>query len=356
MTGPGAKQKAVERRGDRLRRFAARAVPVLSWSYLVLTLALWGVMHLVAEHTWVSTLLIYGPRWLWGTPLAVLIPVASFLRRQSLWPLAVAAYVLVWPIMDLRLPWGRLMSEPNSNLKFRILTCNGHDKAMSLDAMAALIARAKPDIVALEECSESSARKLFSADHWHIAGNGELWTASRFPIVSYSFAFPSGDKWHGTFATRLGLSTPSGVLTFYTIHLASPHSVFSAALRAKPGSFNSVESNARDRLIEATMLAADARSRRGPVLISGDFNLPRDSAIYRQTFEGFSDAFSVAGFGFGWTYRVRWTVTRIDHILSSAPLRCDHCQVANDVRSPHRPLIADFSWSAPKSPARAGGN
>lgn len=334
-----------------MRGFTARTVQILSWFYLLFSLSLWVSMRLVAEHTWFSTLLIYSPRWIWATPLLLLIPAAMLLRRKSMWVLIAATYLIVWPIMDLRLPWHRLVPAPASRLTFRVLTCNGHGEAMSFDAMRALIARTHPDVVAIEECSEYTARRLFPADQWHLAGNWELWTASRFPIVNPPFAFRFEDSFRTSFATRMELMTPAGILTFYTVHLASPHSVFSAALRATPGSRHGVESNAMMRLKEATMLAEDAKSKNGPLLIAGDFNLTRDSAIYRRNFSGFSDAFSVAGFGFGWTYRVRWTITRIDHVLTAGPLRCRHCWVASDVQSPHRPLIADFLWTSEKSPA-----
>ena len=36
-------------------------------------------------------------------------------------------------------------------------------------------------------------------------------------------------------------------------------------------------------------------------ILAGDFNLPVDSAIYREYWSGYRDAFSDAGWGFGYT-------------------------------------------------------
>ncbi len=341
---------AVPKRGDRLRRLAALTVLVLGWTYLFFALALWGVMHLLGEHRWFTTLLIYGPRWVWATPLALLIPAAALLRRRSLWPLLFATYVMVWPIMDLRLPWRRAMPDRNSGVRIRVLSCNTHGDAMDVDAMAALIARLNPDVVALEEFTGGNARRLFPDARWHFCNGGDQWIASRFEFADTPFPFPTSPQRVAFFAGRVQLITPGGPVDFYSIHLASPHSVFSAALRAKSGSRQMVARNVHQRLEEATQLADDADSKKEAVLMAGDFNLPTDSAIYRQNFSEFADAFSVAGFGFGWTYRVRWTVTRIDHVLSNASLRCVNCWVAPNVSSPHRPLVADYVWSSPKSP------
>ncbi|KAA0890517.1 hypothetical protein [Oryzomonas rubra] len=40
-----------------------------------------------------------------------------------------------------------------------------------------------------------------------------------------------------------------------------------------------------------------------PVIISGNFNMPTDSAIFLDVWGKYADAFSVAGFGYGLTQR-----------------------------------------------------
>jgi len=57
----------------------------------------------------------------------------------------------------------------------------------------------------------------------------------------------------------------------------------------------------------------------GTTIVTGDFNMPVESAIYRNTWSVFSNAFNTAGLGFGYTKitpkRGSTYGTRIDHIL-----------------------------------------
>jgi endonuclease/exonuclease/phosphatase (EEP) superfamily protein YafD len=83
-----------------------------------------------------------------------------------------------------------------------------------------------------------------------------------------------------------------------------------------------------------------------PVIVAGDFNMPADSDIYRENWQGYANAFSKAGFGYGWTVRGghRGIVigARIDHILTDGGMRVLRCETGPDVGSDHLPLIADI--------------
>jgi vancomycin resistance protein VanJ len=81
------------------------------------------------------------------------------------------------------------------------------------------------------------------------------------------------------------------------------------------------------------------------VVVAGDFNMPTDSAIYRECWSNLSNAFSKSGFGFGYT---EWPTVggwrfgiRIDHILTGPRWRPQRCWVGPDVGSDHLPLLAD---------------
>jgi endonuclease/exonuclease/phosphatase (EEP) superfamily protein YafD len=78
------------------------------------------------------------------------------------------------------------------------------------------------------------------------------------------------------------------------------------------------------------------------MVIAGDFNLPVESAIYRQHWGRFRNAFSETGFGAGFTKHTRLFGVRIDHILSSKDVDPVRSFVGKDVGSDHVPLIADF--------------
>ena len=84
------------------------------------------------------------------------------------------------------------------------------------------------------------------------------------------------------------------------------------------------------------------------LIIAGDFNMPTDSAIYRQYWSRYSNAFSTCGFGFGHTkqsvIRGLHYGLRIDHVLTDPFWRCRRCWVGPDLGSDHLPVIADFYW------------
>ena len=317
-----------------------------SWVYLVALLMGWATMHLVAERWWWGTMLLYGPRWLWALPLPLLALAALCKRRRSLWILAIAGLILIGPVMDLCIPWRKLSTPPPSRLSLRVLTCNAHGPAMDVHAMAKLVAETRPDIFAIQESYRQVAAEVLGKKGWYIAGEGEIWLGSRYPLKIVRI-FPSreGTGDHSV-AVKFVLTTPAGELTFYDLHLISPHDVFRDTLLRKPGAERPLFSNIKLRLRQATAIADDARRVDGAVMLAGDFNLPSDSAAYGQTFSLFTDAFSTVGFGFGWTYRVHWTTTRIDHILCNHDFTCRRCWVGGNVGSPHRPLIADFTWNA----------
>ena len=76
----------------------------------------------------------------------------------------------------------------------------------------------------------------------------------------------------------------------------------------------------------------------------GDFNTPPDSAMFREYWSSYGNAFSTAGFGWGYTHFTRRTAVRIDQILYSRGWQCKRCWVGPNVGSEHRPVIADVEW------------
>ena len=89
-------------------------------------------------------------------------------------------------------------------------------------------------------------------------------------------------------------------------------------------------------------LAAEAARCSGPVLVVGDFNTPPESPIFDEVWDGYTDAFSAAGWGWGYTFFGTKTMVRIDHILASRAWGVTACRVGQFIGSPHRPVIADL--------------
>jgi endonuclease/exonuclease/phosphatase (EEP) superfamily protein YafD len=94
----------------------------------------------------------------------------------------------------------------------------------------------------------------------------------------------------------------------------------------------------------------DSRAARGrisqvsdPLLVVGDFNLPVESAIYREHWSDFENAFSRCGRGLGHTKVTRLFGVRIDHVLASPAWACVNARVVSTpYGGDHAPLIVDL--------------
>jgi endonuclease/exonuclease/phosphatase (EEP) superfamily protein YafD len=93
------------------------------------------------------------------------------------------------------------------------------------------------------------------------------------------------------------------------------------------------------RQVEHRQARAFAGSFLGPRIVAGDFNAPVESRIYRDEWEGWTNAFSAAGFGLGSTRLNGWIRARIDHVLVDDEWKVVDAQPGRDVGSDHRPMI-----------------
>lgn len=244
--------------------------------------------------------------------------------------------------MGLCVSWRAIAPGSPSGPTLRVLTCNVHGRALDPAALRKLIAQTAPDIVALQEFSPRLRQAVFADDPWFFDSRGELFLASRYPILDAREI--TGPKWHSGAAVMYRIELPGHAIRFCNLHLASPHGSFDSVLGREPAAHDRVQANIAARLDESLALSEQAGAAGASALLAGDFNMPCDSAIYRACWGHFSDAFASAGFGFGYTYRIHRTAVRIDHILSGQEWRCRSCRVVPTVGSPHRPLIAEFEW------------
>jgi len=292
-------------------------------------------------------MVLFGPRWLIAVPLILLVPVAPFARWRSGWAMLIAIIVVLFPVMHFEIPVQRIFpTEPRNTL--RVLTCNTHGRELDPDALARVIEETHPDIVSLQEWHVANLRKVFTGSDWRFSGEGELMLASRFTIRRVESIGGSRWGWNGA-ATRYEVDAPTGTFSFIDVHLESPHQAFLKALHRSPETEAQITRNSQQRLKQAGDLINAANALGGGVVLAGDFNMPADSTIYQQTLAPLNNAFSSSGFGFGWSYYVKWTVTRIDHILTGGSWRAVKCWTGPPVGSPHRPLIADLEWVVPAS-------
>lgn len=337
------------------RRWAERIVAGSLWLYLVVLLGTWLLIRLAGDRWWFATLVLFGPRWLAAAPLVVLVPAAAIFRRRLFWVLPLAAFLAVGPIMGLCLPWGRLA--PPRGPSIRVLTCNVKGHCKDNAALNALIREEKPDVVALQGCWKEVRVEWPSG--WQVCQEGEILIASRFPLREPQSVLgthpphrrPRVDLLHAI------VQSPCGSISFVAVHFPSPHRGISQVLDRSTVIQPSRQAKVTSEIAERQQASEAARewldSLSEPVVLAGDFNMPTESAIYRQYWSGFTNAFSCCGLGFGYTEwpmtRLRLFGIRIDHVLTGPKWRSLRCWVGRDVGSDHLPVIADIGWCGSSS-------
>jgi len=329
------------------RRYAQWGAATGVYTYLVLLLCAWMLMRLVGDDWWFSTLLVMGPRWIYGLPLIILVPLAVLWRRRWLVPLTLAGAILLWPLMGLNTPlraW-----HPSEPPALRVLSYNINRWAVKDDRFVEFALQLNPDLIAIQECP---SRQWKMPDGWYVERAQELIVGSRYPILRVE---KSISNWPSKRAFINGLycvvDTPDGKIGFACIHLETPRPALQLILDPKEvfdlDNVAAAEQLLEYRKRESAYLANWLKQFPEPKIIAGDFNMPVSSTIYTKYWSDFENAFSRTGFGFGYTKRTKIEMfrfgLRIDHIISSPPLQATDCRVGPDLGSDHQPVIAQFS-------------
>ncbi len=314
------------------------------WIYVaaMVLLALW--MHAYGDRRWLATLFLFGPRWLCAVPLPLLVAVAAIWQRWLLPPLAIAGMVIVGPIM------GLCVHPDLSNTTFhdlRVLTCNVEQDALHPLALAVLVEDEQVDVVALQEVR--NPRHFEWPPRWYVVAHDEFLLASRFPIVEQEYIGRPRNAFELA-AIRYTIELPDRQVQIFNLHLESPRSGLEAVLDRR-----TLLDLSQAPLLKAVIEARAVESARtsqwiagfaGAKIVVGDFNMPVESAIYGRDWSPLTNAFSTAGWGFGFTKRTAvrgWSFgTRIDHVLWDGPWRCPRSWMSGDLGSDHLPLLADF--------------
>lgn len=102
----------------------------------------------------------------------------------------------------------------------------------------------------------------------------------------------------------------------------------------------------RERARQSTALRKHIEESPYPVIVCGDFNDTPVSYSYRKIRGGLHDAFLVAGYGAGFTYRDKYPSNRIDYILYEDPMECTGFRIIKKRLSDHYPVISSFNTSS----------
>ncbi len=332
----------------RARRRLRFAVALACWGYAVAMIALLLTLRIGGDAYWLPTVLLYGPRVFYIAPLALMAPAAWFGNRRCLLVLLIPAGLWAGPIMGLCLPWARLTA-PADGRSIRVMTYNLRGDGADQRAIGQLIRAYGIDVAVYQE---SGNVQSFVPRGWHKEVRRSLTILSRWPIrdVRGRYCHVPYTRWPPVDCLAATLDTEHGPIDIVTVHFRTPRWGLEEVLDRS----TVIDPRRSNRLIQEIyyrdVQSRDARewiSRncRYPTIVAGDFNLVPDGRIYRRRWSSLSNAFSLAGFGYGYT---RWSHlpldihygARIDHILCDEQFAVIHARLGPDLGSDHLPVIA----------------
>lgn len=316
-----------------------------------MVLAGWGLLYQEGDRWWLATVLLFAPRWLWGIPLVVLVPLSLALRRSSLVPLTLAAACVVFAIMGFCVPWAKLGGSGDGR-RLRVLTCNVGGPGFAPSALRSLVVQSASDVLMLQECSSNEwVKEVFPGD-WHVARKGGLIVASKHPLTNRDTSTRVHPRGGSPFVNGLlcEINIPGVRVGICSLHLRTPRDGLEEVLDRRTGVAPArswlLRADIDFRRAESEAAATWLSQQTGPLVVAGDWNMPVESRIYRQYWADFSNAFSQVGFGVGATkVTPLWAGSyglRIDHVLFNSCCRAQNAWVGGNIGCDHLPLIADI--------------
>jgi endonuclease/exonuclease/phosphatase (EEP) superfamily protein YafD len=304
------------------------------------TLLLWGLSDL----WWPATVLLFGPRWLFLVPVAGAVGLAAARDRTLLLLLAPALWLVVGPLMGLRTGWTRVITGGERAGDLTVATLNVGAEGAPVARPESLMQLLGADVLALQECGTYEIfLTLEEVPGWHTWWEEQMCLISRFDILEVRSlplrdAGPIGGV-ELVFSYRL--QSDNGPLWVTNVHFATPRE---GLLRVREGDIGAgadlLRSLSRMRAEQQTRGSDFVEAQQTPRIVLGDFNTPVESRIYRAEWGRWSNAFSVAGAGFGATRLSGWVRARIDHVLVDESWLVVNASVGPPVGSDHLPMIA----------------
>jgi endonuclease/exonuclease/phosphatase (EEP) superfamily protein YafD len=290
-------------------------------------------------------ILLFGPRWVL---LLLVFPIVFCWRILSTKQKALYPILLLcsFNYLDFQLPklWHFIEPENIAADELKVVSYNvgggGSQKELKL-----LVKYIKPDILLLQEARRSNLTKLFSGEYYTECISG-LCILSKYPYIrTRTFDRKLFGGW-GQFAAFYSVATPHGELSLANIHLETPRSVLMGAIY-RDFDLTLAEQIEGNRQFEIDMISLWINKPKN-MIIAGDFNMPSDENLFRQSFNNLHNAVDVKGFGYNDTKFTSWFGVRIDHILYSPDMYLADVEVVKLLKGDHQPLMAILRMSETK--------
>ena len=305
------------------------------------------------ESWWWLELLHYVPYPVYLGAALVALALSFLLGRAWRLAAALALGLVLTAIMGLAV--GRADA---GSVRVRLMTFNikawlAENKASGYAPLAREVVEQDPDILVMQDAGQLAgaraedpeiARSVF--DQRQVYAFGQYIVVSRFPLRDCR---PGQIPYDGESHTYVRcIVTAAGFDTdLVVVHFRSPRDGLNATRHERAEGLADWRQNYEERMDQAVKLSADLARRERPLIVAGDLNAPESSPVVRRLLDlGLRDAFSSAGWGYGYTHghslRPRISFLRIDHILVSPEIGVHNAWAGGKDASEHRPVIADL--------------
>lgn len=304
--------------------------------FSVLLTTLCSVMPWSTSWSLIEMPLLFAPRW-WTFLLLLPVTLITPSKFISQWKSMLLAFFAVsFFYFGFHLP-NNIFSAKTEEQPLPIMSINLGGGVANPELIKQLIVDEQLVLIAFQETPKREAKKIVPQG-WDLHCIGQMCLASAYKIMflnSQSRKILGG--W-GHFGLLYQVQINERKINIMNLHLETPRKGFEDFQLSKLN-LDAIFKNTEQRYIESSIISSWVENKR-PLIILGDFNMTIESAIYREEFGEYKNAFNEAGFGFGFTKYMRYLGVRIDHILTDESFNIIEAKTGSNVGSDHVPILA----------------
>ena len=235
-------------------RIARHITPLVCVVYSAVLLVFYLAASLLPVEFWPVQLILYGPRWVAGLPLILLIPLAAWLRLRWSGVALAVALISFFGIWGFNIPWQNLLGKRADTVQtLRVLTCNVQGRDLNVQSLSDFVEATRPDVVCLQECNLADPLVVLPGEGWHWKSAAEFRLASRYPISEFE-ELHRPDKNYRIFAVRARIEKPGKAIPFISVHLMTPRRGLQPVIERREEGLDSFRKIAGVQQLESELL------------------------------------------------------------------------------------------------------
>jgi len=322
--------------------------------YTLFLVVLIVLLRLKGENWWPSSFLIFIPPQVWLLPWFALLYGLKKAGPRFLLPLGAALVVWAFGIAGFSLGLGARSPGEGAETLTVVTNNVGEHNGQSIRPF---IKAHQPDLILYQEYIRKPQPTDFEGYHSRVYGTHVL--VSRYPILDVK-TIP-GAVWRRSAGVVFTIDWKGRPIHVYSIHIPTARVEYTQLWKKGRPTWRQRLRFYRDamakRVAIGEKLAQTFAEDPLPVIVAGDFNMPSTGYLHRYIASRVTDAFSVAGRGFGYTfpgydpYLPTWfgTWLRLDYIFTNNSWRPIAAKAEKGRASQHRATLAVLEWTPPPS-------